>query len=127
MENSSTTATSRKEDILARSRKANKDEGMEHARLKGLGLAENTWSVVGIGIAIFSFIQGQYTVFWALFACIGAFICGQTFHMYRFAYKKYYLAWAVGGAITTVFALAAYVSLSLGWIEPSTLGKWWGR
>ena len=127
MDNSQNSATSRKEDILARSRKAKQDEGMEHARLKGLGLAENTWSIVGMGIAIFAFIHGQYTVFWALFASIGAFICGQTFHMYRFGRKKYHLTWAVGAAIGAVFAIGAYVSLSMGWIEPAALGRWWGR
>ena len=39
---------SRKEEILARSRQSNKDEGMEHAEIKGFKLGERIGSVVAM-------------------------------------------------------------------------------
>ena len=124
---SNSTDASRKEEILAMSRKSKQDEGMEYARLKGLSVGEYTFSAVGLVIALFSFFTVQYTTFWAMFSIIFATVFGHCIPIYRFTKKKYHLAWVVCSAVLSIVGLIAFVAVSQGWIEPATLGRWWGR
>jgi len=118
---------SRKEEILAKSRESKKDEGHEHAEFAGFSLGERTGSVIGMAIGLFSFITGQYTVFLAVFSIVFAAAFGQSIPVYRFTKRKYYLAWVIISAIFAVVSFVVFIAISLGWIEPSVLGRWWGR
>ena len=59
---------SSKEEILAKSRRLKKDEGLEHAQLKGSKIGEYTLAALVIPILIFSFVTGEITTLLAICA-----------------------------------------------------------
>jgi len=108
----------RKEEILARSRNAKEDEGVEHAKLKGNKLGEYTMAAVVVPIMIFAFLIGELTAFLAVGAGIAAFTFAQCLTEYRFTKRKYHLAWTIFTAIAVIACTVLFVSVSLGWWEP---------
>ena len=108
--------SSRKEEILAKSRNANNDEGMEHAKMRGFKLGDKiaTWTV-GIPLMVFSACVGQYNVAWALASYMMAFEFGAALTAYRFTKKKPYLALVIGTAILAMFAALRFIANVLGW------------
>ena len=108
----------RKEEILARSRKSNKDEGVEYAALKGNKLGETTMAIVVIPILAFAILIREFTAFFAVGAAIAAFTFAQCLAEYRFTKRKYHLAWTIFMVMATIACLVIFVVISLGWWEP---------
>jgi len=106
---------SSKEEILAKSRSAKKDEGLEHATLKGNKLGEYTMAAVVIPIMVFALFSQAFTVFLAVGASIAAFTFGQCFMEYRFTKRKYHLVWTVFMIVATAICIGLFVAISLGW------------
>ena len=104
-----------KEEILAKSRKSGKDEGMEYAQLKGNKIGEYTMLATVIPIMAFTVLFGELVALFAVTATILGFAVGQCFVKYRFTKRKSHLAWTVGIAIVTVFCIVFLVARSLEW------------
>ncbi|MCL2372845.1 MAG: DUF6442 family protein [Defluviitaleaceae bacterium] len=85
----------RKEEILARSRQSKKDEGVEHATIKGLKLGEITGGAMAMVLVFLAFFLGQPVAFFAIGAVIFALAFGQSLAVYRFKRTKYLLAWVI--------------------------------
>ena len=114
-------------DVLERSRQSKKDEGMEHAELKGFKLGEQMGLVAVLITAVITFFTVQELAFWAVCSVGFAIGFGESLPIYRFTRKKSYLAWTIVFAVSVVIAIAIFAGLCFGWIEPATIGKWWGR
>jgi len=111
---------SHRDEILAKSRNAKKDEGMEHAALKGSKLGEITMAIVVIPILAFAILRGDLAVFLAVGACIAAFTFAQCFTEYRFTKRKYHLAWTVFMVLAVITCVALFVMVSFGWWQPKS-------
>ena len=97
----------KKAEILAKSRKAKKDEGMENADYRGSKIGVIVYAVVAFFLAIFSIPDKIYIV--NVIASLSfAWVVGGTFSYYRFTKKKSYLVCVIASAAATVaFALMA--------------------
>ena len=103
MENSE----SRKAEILAKSKKAKKDEGMEHADYRGSKIGVIVYAVVAFGLMIFSRADRMIVVN-TIAALSFAWVVGGAFSYYRFTRKRRYLVCAIASAIASVaYALMA--------------------
>jgi len=122
--NNLTGSNNLKEEILSKSRKSKKDEGLEHAHLMGNKLGEKTLSVVGIPFIIFAFFTKELAIFLALGAVIFAFVFGQSLTVYRFTKRKYHLAWVILSAICTIYMIVDFILLFQGGWNPLWL-RWW--
>jgi len=109
-------------EILEKSRRLKKDEGMEHAQLKGRVLGESTMAAVLIPILVFALLRGEVVAFNATVAVMFAFVFGLCLTEYRFTRRKYHLIWTVGMAVSTIISIVAFVAASLGWWEVSFFG-----
>ena len=127
MSNSPEASKSRKEEILAMGRRSKKDEGLEHAKLKGFSAMEITFSIAGLFVALFSFFTKDYTTFWAVVSIAFAAVFGQYIPIYRFTKRKLHMVFMVLSLMAAIASLLAFVAVSRGWIEPTALGKWWGH
>jgi len=117
-----------KSEILERSRKLKKDEGQEFAESKGFKLGEQIGLVAGLIVAVIAFFMVQEVAFWAVCSIGFAIGFGESLPIYRFTKKIDYLAWTITFAVFAIFTFAIFIGLSLGWIEPATIGyRWWGR
>jgi len=116
-----------KNEILERSRKLKKDEGQEFAEAKGFKLGEQMGLVAGLITVVIAFFTLQEVAFWAVCTVGFSIGFGESLPIYRFTKKKSYLAWTVVFAVFAVIAVVIFTGLSLGWIEPATIGMWWGR
>jgi len=112
MENSNVT---HKEEILAKSRKTGKDEGMEYAQLRGNKLGEYTMCAAAIIIMTFTVLFGELVATLAVAATLLGFTAGQCFMKYHFTRKKSYLIWTAGIAMAAVFLFVFLVARSLEW------------
>ena len=108
---------SRKDEILAKSRSAKKDEGMEHAVLRGNKLGEITMAIVVVPILAIAVLFGNLAVFSATGAAIAAFTFAQCFSEYRFTKRKYHLIWTAFMVFATVACLALFAAVTFGWWE----------
>jgi len=113
-----------KEEILAKSRRSKKDEGMEHATLKGNKLGEITMAIVAIPMLAFAILCGELAVFFAVGGSIAAFTFGQCLMEYRFTKRKYHLVWTIFTAAATIICLGLFVAVSLGWWDKSHFLGW---
>ena len=104
-----------KEEILAKSRQLKKDEGLEHAQSKGNHLGEIILSAVGLPIAIYSIVIGEYAIAWACGAIVFAFVLGQSITVYRFTKRKYHLAWVVLSVLMMIFFPLQFLAETQGW------------
>ena len=108
----------RKEEILAKSRQSRKDEGLEHAKMRGFALGDRIATVaIGIPLALIAVWggHGHHSAAWALLAYMAAFEFGGALTAYRFSKKKLYLVLTIGMAAGTVFAVARFLIKVLGW------------
>jgi len=105
----------RKEEILARSRKTLKDEGMEYAEMKGFVLGERIGSVAAIVLIALAFFIGQAETIFAIGTVIFAMVFGQSLTVYRFKRTKYYLAWLLLGAIGTFYFFMLFMAATQEW------------
>jgi len=115
---------SRKEEILARSRRSRSDEGLEHAQLKGFKLGEYTSAAVSLPLVFFAFFTKELVLFIALGIVIFAYVLGQSFTVYRFTKRKYHLAWVILCTICLVYLIVDFILLIRGGHNPLWL-RWW--
>ena len=101
----------RKEEILEKSRRAHKDEGVEYAEKKGVKLGVIAFAVTAFGLLIFS-IPNHLNVVYAIASLSFSFCFGGAFENFRFTEKKIYLLSAIGSVIATIaFALMVIIPL----------------
>ncbi|MCL2827701.1 MAG: DUF6442 family protein [Oscillospiraceae bacterium] len=112
---------SRKEEILAKSRQSNKDEGIEHAVTQGAKKG-NYFAIEIMGGLLFflSLITEQWLPAYALFSTINASNVGEFLVKYQFLKQKRYLV------ATICFAVLGIGSAILFVREIGMLQGWWG-
>jgi len=112
---------SRKEEILAKSRQSNKDEGIEHAVTQGAKKG-NYWGieVIGFPLLLLSIITGQMLATYALSSVILASWFGEFLAKYRILNQKRYLIAAICFAVLGIAAVILFVRYV------GTLQGWWG-
>ena len=119
----------RKEEILAMSRSEKKDEGDEHASLKGTKFGEVIgFNIIGVLMVILSIATHQMSAVWALLAVYGAFNAGHEFKKYRLTKNKYYIAGCVVCIAATLFSIFAFFDFALEWHNIHEFTKairWW--
>ena len=108
-----------KEKILAQSRKASKDEGMENAVIKGLKISTIIAWLVGAYFFVLFRIVGNRDAAMGIILISFSFDIGKTFSLYRFTRKKRYLAWLI---FITLLASSIFVLMSIELIH----GHFWG-
>jgi len=90
----------RKEDILAKSRQSQHDEGIEYAINKGMMLGNYYTGGVGFALLMVSIITGQHLVMYAICTLMGAHAFGEFLAKYRhFKQKRYMIGVIVFGVI----------------------------
>ena len=95
----------KKEEILERSRKSGKDEGLDFAEMRGNKIGVVIFAVIAFILAVFSG-PDQIKVVYTIAALSFSVVLGSTFSMYRFSKKKIYLfGIAVSAYATVVFTL----------------------
>jgi len=104
-----------KEEILAKIRQSNTDEGAEHAELKGFKLGERIGSVAALVLGVLAFFIGQAETIFAIGTVIFATVIGQSITVYRFKKTKYYLAWVVLGVVGTVYFFMLFIAATQEW------------
>jgi len=111
----------RKEEILAKSRKSNKDEGIEYAVTQGAKKGNYFGiEVVGFPLLLLSIITGQMLATYALSSVILASWFGEFLAKYRILNQKRYLIAAVCFAVLGIAAVVLFVR------DVGTLQGWWG-
>ena len=109
----------RKEDILAKSRQSQKDEGIEHAISKGALLSNYYTGGVGFALIAFSFFTDQFLVIYAVLALYGAHCFGEFLAKYRYFKQKRYMVGVIlfgvifGGFFA--FLLVKNIGILQGW------------
>jgi len=101
----------RREEILARSRKASIDEGVKDAGCKG---DYNRTLFVVIPLALFAALTGQMSTIWAMLSVTNTTLAAQGFFIYRFRHEKCYLWTAVFWGGSAVVWIALLVATTLG-------------
>jgi hypothetical protein len=110
-----------KEDILAKSRKSQHDEGIEHAISKGALLGNYYTGGVGFALIAFSFFTAQFLVIYAVLALYGAHCFGEFLAKYRyFKQKRYMVGVILFGVIFGGFFAFLFVR------DVGILQGWWG-
>jgi len=109
----------RKEEILAKSRQAQEDEGIEYAIAEGAKKANNyAIEVVCMVLFVFSVITGQWPVATALATVAFAASAGEFIAKYRVLSQKRYLMAAICFTlfgIATAIAHVIYVGIAQDW------------
>ncbi len=101
-----------KDEILARSRKENKDEGITCAENRGRKIGISAFCFVFGFIVLFNFFNGQSS--YAPMAMFFAFIAAESYPMYSFTKNKGYLIPVVSGAAASIACLGSLVITTLG-------------
>ena len=104
-----------KEEILAKSRQSTKDEGVEHAEIKGFKLGELMGSIAAMILIVFAFFIGQVETIFAIGTIAFATVTGQSLTVYRFKKSKYYLAWLILGVIGTAYFFMLFLAATQEW------------
>ena len=84
-----------KEEILARIRELQQDEGIEYAVNKGAMLGNYYTGGAGVALIAFSIFTGQMLVVYAVLALYGAFCFGEFLAKYWHLKQKRYMIGAV--------------------------------
>ena len=111
----------RKEEILAKSRQLQQDEGIEYAVTQGAKKG-NYFAIEVMGGLLFllSLITGQWLVAYALFSVISASEFGDFLTKHRILKQNRYLIAAI------CFAILGIVSTVLFVRDVGALQGWWG-
>jgi len=97
----------KKAEILEKSRKANKDEGMEYADYRGSRIGVIVYAVVAFFLVVFS-LPDKMNVVYTIASLSFAWVVGGTFSYYRFTKRKTYLICVIASVIAAIsFALMA--------------------
>jgi len=111
----------RKEDILAKSRQSQQDEGIEHAIRKGALLGNYYTGGVGFAVIAFSFFANQLIVIYAVLTLYGAHCLGEFLAKYRyFKQTRYMVGVILFGVIFGGFFAFLFVR------DIGILQGWWG-
>ena len=115
---------SRKEEILAKSRKSGNDEGREYVKTQeakmGIYVAG---TIVGAPLAFLSLLAGETPTFFALITLYVAFGAGELFAAYRFYKQKRYLIGAAVIALIVIVLAVMFVEM-IG-LLPEWVPRWW--
>ena len=87
-----------KNEILEKSRKENKDEGMVEAENKGMRIGFMFFCALFVFIAIFNLFFGETSTFNAVSSLFWAFFAALTYGRYRFTKSKQLLITTIAGA-----------------------------
>jgi len=120
--NNPTENSNRKEDILAKSRQSQQDEGIEYAVTQGAKLGSHfATEVVGVPLLLLCLIAGQWLVVYALLTLYGAHCFGDFLAKYRhFKQKRYMMGAIIFGVFTGGYFAFLFVR------DIGTLQGWWG-
>ena len=111
----------RKEEILAKSRQSQQDEGMEYAINEGVKMGNYYTGGVGVALILFSTFVGQCLVVFAILAIYGAYCFGEFLAKYRyFKQKRYMIGVILFGVIWSGFFAFLFVR------DVAILQGWWG-
>ena len=115
MDNLNEININRKEELLAKVRESNTDEGAEHAEINGFKLGERIGSVVALILIALAFFIGQAETIFAIATVIFATVIGQSLTVYRFKKTKYYLAWVILGVVGTIYFFMLFLAATQEW------------
>jgi len=96
-----------KEDILAKSRKENKDEGLEHAKNKGRKVGTAGMSLIVAALVIYNFVNGLSS--YAIFAVFSTYLGFEMYGLYSFTKKKGFLAGMAAGILAGLVFFVNYI------------------
>ena len=112
---------SRKEELLAKSRRSSKDEGVEYAVTQGAKKGNYfAIEVIGFPLLLLSIITGQMLATYALSSVILASWFGEFLAKYRILNQKRYLIAAICFAVLGIPAVVLFVR------GVGILQGWWG-
>ena len=110
-----------KEDILAKSRQSQQDEGIEYAVSKGAMLGNYYTGGIGFALIALSFFTGQLLVVYAVLVLYGAHCFGEFLAKYRyFKQKRYVVGFVLFGIIFGGYFAFLFVR------DIGILQGWWG-
>jgi len=116
MNNQANDNTNRKEEILEKSRKSNRDEGVEYAKRQGDSIGRLVvFFAVCIPLSVISALSGHMSTVWALEAVSCAFWFGEVFAYYRFTKKKSYMIKTVCAALLLIAFVYWFIATVQGW------------
>jgi len=110
----------RKEEILAKSRQSNNDEGIEYAVNKGARLGGYYTELIGFPLILLCVITGQVLTVYALLTLYGAHCFGDFLAKYRYFKQIRYMM----GAIAFGVLFGGYFAF-LFVRDVGTLQGWW--
>ena len=96
-----------KEEILAKSRLENEDEGLKEAENQGRKIGITAFALMEIVIVCFNWFAGQPN--YVPFAMFWAFVAAEAYPKYRFTKKRTYLVSTITGGMAAVLFLACHV------------------
>lgn len=96
-----------KDQILNKSRKENKDEGMEYAENRGRKLGFAAMFIFYISLITFDFFMGKIN--YAPLSLYCAYIAAESIPKYLFTRKKTYLVSVIGGFTSAILLFVNYV------------------
>lgn len=100
-----------KEEILEKSRREHKDEGLIDAENKGRGVGITAFCIVFVIIVIFNFFHGQNNN--APFAMFWAFMAAEAYPKYKFTKSTSSLITTIAGGIAAFFFLLSFIITGL--------------
>lgn len=103
-----------KEDILAKSRKEKKDEGMEYIENHGRRVGFMVFLFVVAFLLVFSFFYGESDTFHAVLALLWIFIATEGYAKYHYLKSKGYLVTAITSGLASFAHIVSYVLKTLG-------------
>ena len=96
-----------KEEILAKSRKEKKDEGVEYAMNRGRRIGTAGMAIMFLILLIYNFIKGLDN--YAVFAMFWTYIGFESYGKYSVTKQKSILVGAIAGIIAGILFLANYI------------------
>ena len=96
-----------KDEILAKSRNENADEGMTAAENRGRRIGITAFALVEVSILIFNWFTSQPN--YVPLALFWAFAAAEAYPKYKFSGKRAYLITVVCGAMAGAASLASYI------------------
>lgn len=100
-----------REEILAKSRKENNDEGLIEAENRGRKIGIAVFCSVLIFIIIFNLFNAQSN--YVPMALFWAYIAAETYPKYKFTSKSGYLITVIAGAVASIAYLLCHVLMVL--------------
>lgn len=104
----------KKEDILAKSRQSNEDEGMEYAESQGRKIGFAAFSILFSILAILSLFFWQIGTLYAISSLFWIYFCAEGYVKFRFTKKTRYLVIIICGGIAAVYAVIAFILILIG-------------